>query len=394
MATDVHPVPTIQTSSYSNPKLVFDGLLDTGASRSLISSKLARKLDGVIEYGDGIHLTCANDTKVSTLGKVIMSIVLGNREIHHEFLVCDKLVFPLIIGNDIILREGIVPNPIRASFHFDSEPNVEYPMGSSLGKIAFTVRKRSENEMSEINNRTAELLAQYPMVCRKDNMIGQTDYITHKIETTGEIVADHPYYQSPSQAAEIDRQTKGLLQNGLIRSSRSPYGFNVVLAKKATGSWRMAINYKKLNAITKRNAAPMHNSNVILRLLPTGGYYSTIGMKSGFWQIKLDEESIEKTAFYANGSLYEWLVMPFGLKNATATFVTLMNKVLDGYVGKFVLVFVDDIIIFSKTLEEHLHHLRLVLERLKEFNLTVNMEKSHFAKRRRIFRSRGYSRRT
>jgi hypothetical protein len=147
----------------------------------------------------------------------------------------------------------------------------------------------------------------------------------------------------------------------------------------------MTINYMPLNKITAKNSTPMPKANIILRLIPTGGWYSSIDLKSGFWQIKMHPDSVNKTAFYANGNLYEWLVMPFGLKNAPATFVSLMNRVLEGYILKFCFVYVDDIIVFSKTFEEHLEHLNLIFKRLEEAGLTINADKSHFCKREITF---------
>src|SRR6185369_15656793 len=125
----------------------------------------------------------------------------------------------------------------------------------------------------------------------------------------------------------------------------------VVLDQKPDGSYRMCIDYKKMNSQTPLNAAPMQNMNSILRQIPEGYFYSCIDLKSGFWQISLSEDSIAKSAFCTEKGLWEFLVMPFGLKCAPKTFVGLMNHIFKKYIDKFVKIFVDDILIYSKTIE-------------------------------------------
>jgi hypothetical protein len=239
----------------------------------------------------------------------------------------------------------------------------------------------SELSPEAIQQRVQSILDQYPTVARKDGKFGQTDFTLHQIETTGPPPKLKPYRYSPKLTEEIRDQVQDLIRTGMARPSKSPYAAPVVMAKKKSGKWRMCINYIALNQQTKSNAGPMANCNTILRSIPPNYWYSVIDLKSGFWQIKLHPDSIEKSAFCTTEGHYEMTVMPFGLKNAPKTFHYLMNQVLKGYIGKFVDVFVDDILIWSKTLEEHLRHIEMVLERLKEANLTISGDKSDFAKR-------------
>ncbi len=225
-----------------------------------------------------------------------------------------------------------------------------------------------------------DLLYEFPNVLRLDGTLGQTHLIEHKIEYNGDVVKMRPKMWPPKLAAEIRGQTESLLENDMIEESSSDFGFNVALDKKSDNTWRLAVNYKELNKKSKLTSAPIHNSQHILRRLPGGGYFSRIDLKSGFWQIPLARESRHLTAFYANGKLFQWKVMPFGLSGAPATFITLMNRVLDGYIGDFVFVYYDDIIIRSDDFESHLHHIRLVMERLNNANLTINLKKSSFAR--------------
>lgn len=177
-----------------------------------------------------------------------------------------------------------------------------------------------------------------------------------------------------------------MLDKGYIRETQeTKYNANIVIAQKPNNEIRMAIGYKKLNGITKDNLYPMPKISYILKRLPTGGYFSKIDCRSGFWQIAMDEESIKYFTFNFEGKLYQFLVMPFGLKNSPSTFVSLMNTVLNGIIGRYCYVYVDDIIVFSKTLEEHFEHLNDIFERFKKAGISISLEKSKFCLREIAF---------
>jgi len=329
---------------------------------------------------------CANNTTLEIIGKANLTILLGHKYITHDFYVSNEVAHQCIIGTDIIKPYGIVLNAHKDIFFFDDDPIKTYPLLDGCQKLIFMMQPQVSNfdkvPIREIDYKIQELISEFPTVCRTDNTIGQTDMMVHKIELIkDEIYKERPRFYVGAEAAEIERQCQDLLQNGLIRRSKSPYGFNVVLDKKQDGGYRMTVNYKKLNKITKLNATPMHNANNILRLLPVGGIFSKIDLKSGFWQIRMHEDSIPYTAFYGNGVLYEFKVLPFGLVTAPATFVTLMNRVLEGYIIKFCYIYMDDIIVFSKNEELHLQHLRLIFERLRDAKLSINLKKCSFAKK-------------
>lgn len=359
--------------------------MDSCSSVSIMTEKLAKALNLDITY-ENDEIKCANDTSHRIIGKATLIFQLGHKYIAHDFYIAVKQAFPCIIGNDIEKIYGVVKNPKRDLFYFDDMPHVHYPLLDGCEKLLFLMQPTVSlpKELTPSDPYELELqhiIAQYPTVCRTDGTIGQTDLIVHKIELTkDEIMKERPRMFTGIEAVEIQKQCKALLEQGLIRESMSPYGFNVVLDKKQDGSFRMTVNYKKINKITKPNATPMHNANLILRLLPTGHIFSKIDLKSGFWQIKMDESSVEKTAFYGNGILYEFLVMPFGLVSAPATFVTLMNRVLRDYIYKFCFIYMDDIIVFSKDKDDNLRHVKMIFEKLKEARLSINLAKSSFLK--------------
>src|SRR5271169_653822 len=175
------------------------------------------------------------------------------------------------------------------------------------------------------------------------------------------------------------KQVEELLQRGLIRESSSPWGAPVLfVAKKMPGEWRMCIDYRMLNAKTLRNAYPLPRITECIDKLGKATNLSSIDLTSGFWQIRVAEGDIPKTAFNTRYGKYEFLVMPFGLTNAPATFQTLMNTVLRPYIDKFVLVYLDDILVYFNSVKKHREHLKLIFQALRDNGLLARLDKCVF----------------
>ena len=212
-----------------------------------------------------------------------------------------------------------------------------------------------------------------------DAELGHATAIKHHINTEGRgPIRLRPYRSSNKQQEEIKKQTDKMLQQNVIRPSDSPWAAPVVLVEKKNGDMRFCIDYRKLNSVTKKNSFPMPRIDDTLDMLHGKKFFSTLDLAAGYWQIELDEESKEKTAFITGQGLFEFIRMPFGLCNAPATFQRLMNHVLRDLIGIRVLVYLDDIIIFSNSLEEHLTHLREVLLRLRNAGLKLKSDKCDF----------------
>ncbi|KAJ0640404.1 putative nucleotidyltransferase, Ribonuclease H [Helianthus annuus] len=177
-------------------------------------------------------------------------------------------------------------------------------------------------------------------------------------------IARAPYRLAPSELEELSKQLQELLEKGFIRPSSSPWGAPVLFVKKKDGTFRMCIDYRELNKVTVKNRYPLPRIDDLFDQLQGSCYYSKIDLRSGYHQLRVREEDISKTAFRTRYGHYEFLVMPFGLTNAPAVFMDLMNRVCKPYLDKFVIVFIDDILIYSKSQEEHEQHLRLILELL------------------------------
>ncbi|GJT99834.1 putative reverse transcriptase domain-containing protein [Tanacetum coccineum] len=191
-------------------------------------------------------------------------------------------------------------------------------------------------------------------------------------------VAKSPYRLAPSKMQELFGQLQELQDNGFIRPSHSPWGAHVLFVKKKDGSFRMCIDYRELNKLTVKNRYPLPRIDDLFDQLQGARHFSKIDLRSGYHQLRVHEDDIPKTAFRTRYGHFEFTVMPFGLTNAPAVFMDLMNRVCKPYLDKFVIVFIDDILIYSKSKEEHEVHLRLVLELLKKEKLYAKFSKCEF----------------
>ncbi|KAI3730615.1 hypothetical protein L1987_61787 [Smallanthus sonchifolius] len=191
-------------------------------------------------------------------------------------------------------------------------------------------------------------------------------------------IARSPYRLAPSEMQELSNQLQELLDKGFIRPSFSPWGAPVLFVKKKDGSFRMCIDYRELNKVTIKNRYPLPRIDDLFDQLQGSSYYSKIDLRSGYHQLRIQEDDIPKTAFRTRYGHYEFMVMPFGLTNAPAVFMDLMNRVCKPYLDKFVIVFIDDILIYSQNKEEHAEHLKLIMELLKAEKLYAKFSKCDF----------------
>ena len=179
---------------------------------------------------------------------------------------------------------------------------------------------------------------------------------------------------------EAEKMLKELLAKGFIRPSRSPWGSPMFLVDKPDGGKRMVIDYRGLNAATTRNRYPLPRIDELFDQLQGARYFSKLDLRTGYWQIRVASEDVAKTAFTSRHGHFEWLVLPMGLTNAPAEFMALMENTFRDELNKFVLVFLDDILVYSSTMEEHERHLRVVLTRLREQKLYAKWSKCTFVR--------------
>ncbi|GKC54412.1 putative reverse transcriptase domain-containing protein, partial [Tanacetum coccineum] len=338
-------------------------LFDTGTDRSFVStafSSLINIIPTKPDYGYDVELADGRIIWVNTLIRGctlnflnhpfnidLMPIEMGSFDLiigmdwlskYHAIVVCDEKLFRVPFGNETL------------TFHGDESNN---------GKRQ--VEEKRLEDVPIVQDFPEVFLEDLPGIPPALQVEFQIDLIPGVVP-----VARAPYRLAPSEMKELSDQLKELFDKGFIRPSSSPWGASVLFVKKKDGSFRMCIDYRELNKLTVKNRYPLPRIDDLFDQLQGSSVYSKIDLRSGYHQLRVHEEDIPKTAFRTRYGYYKFQVMPFGLTNAPAVFMDLINRVCKPYLDKFVIVFIDDILIYSKSKQEHEEHLKLILEFLKK----------------------------
>ncbi|GKD85208.1 putative reverse transcriptase domain-containing protein, partial [Tanacetum coccineum] len=245
-----------------------------------------------------------------------------------------------------------------------------------------SVTKKETEDKSEVKRlKDVPTVQDFPEVFLEDLPgLPPTRQVEFQIDLVPGVVpmARAPYRLAPTELQELSTRLQELSDKGFIRPSSSPYGAPVLFVKNKYGSFRMCINYRELNKLIVKNRYPLPRINDLFDQLQGSRVYSKIDLRYGYHQLRVQEEDILKTAFRTRYDHYEFQVVPFGLTNAPTVFMDLMNRVCKPYLDKFVIVFIDDILIYSKSEEEHAEHIKLILELLKKEELYAKFLKCEF----------------
>lgn len=239
----------------------------------------------------------------------------------------------------------------------------------------------------EQKTKIVNLLQKYSRVISKHPTdLGKTHLFKHRIDTADHLpIRQQPYRKSLKEREIIKKEVDKLLDANIIRESTSPWAAPVILVRKKDGNWRFCVDWRKLNKVTKKDVHPLPRIDDTLDRLADALYFTSLDFTSGFFQVEIEEEDKEKTAFVTPDGHYEFNVLGMGLCNSPSTFQRLMYKALRGLMWTVCMAYMDDIIIFSKDFESHLSHIEQVLEQLEKANLKIKPQKCTFATHRLLF---------
>ena len=376
-------------------------LVDPGATHSFISVPFTERHQIESQPIDSRMVVSVPNGDTMISGRIVPGsrLVIQNKDFPAYLIVLSIHDFDIILGMDWLSKHRATldcykkevrlvrpeePGVIFRGIRREITPSLINAMTASKmlrkgcqGYLAFIVDRRQEGTRLE----DIPIIKEFPDVF-PDDISGlppdrEVEFTIDLIPET-EPISIPPYRMAPAELRELKAQLEDLLSKGFIRPSISPWGAPVLFVKKKYGSLRLCIDYRQLNRVTIRNQYPLPRIDELFDQLQRSRVYSKIDLRSGYHQLRVQESDVPKTAFRTRYGHYEFLVMPFGLTNAPAAFMDLMNRVFQPYLDRFVIVFIDDILVYSGSSEEHSEHLRIVLQTLRERQFYAKLSKCQF----------------
>ena len=376
-------------------------LVDPGATHSFISVPFTERHQIESQPIDGRMVVSVPNGDTMISGRIVPGsrLVIQNKDFPADLIVLSIHDFDIILGMDWLSKHRDTldcykkevrlvrpeePGVIFRGIRREITPSLINAMTASKmlrkgcqGYLAFIVDRRQEGTRLE----DISIIKEFPDVF-PDDISGlppdrEVEFTIDLIPET-EPISIPPYRMAPAEMRELKAQLEDLLSKGFIRPSISPWGAPFLFVKKKDGSLRLCIDYRQLNRVTIRNQYPLPRIDELFDQLQGSRVYSKIDLRSGYHQLRVQESDVPKTAFRTRYGHYEFLVMPFGLNNAPTAFMDLMNRVFQPYLDRFVIIFIDDILVYSGSSEEHSEHLRIVLQTLREQQLYAKLSKCQF----------------
>ncbi len=381
-------------------------MIDTGSDLSIIDEEEALRLGLQIDNSANIQMGAANKLPFRSVGKAYCQMQVAKVKRMMEMAVVPHFICPLLIGKEWLfalkptfnfaqLKVTFFDKGISSSTSIRAMPIEDDRTSYEVMAMQYFNQLDEEIPTVPSTNRTPEYTVgelETNDQCRANGLLQRYNHLfaTMAINTTttgvehtipiGDAQPIHcaPYRTSIKEREEIRAQLDVMLENAVIQPSASPWAAPVILEDKKDGTKRFCVDFRKLNAVTTRDSYPMPRIDDMLDLLGQSLYFSTMDLTNGYWQVPIAKQDVQKTAFITPFGLFEFLVMPFGLANAPATFQRLMDSVLAGLKWHECLVYLDDIIVFGATFEQHLERLERVFERLDKVGLRLKAKKSVF----------------
>jgi len=370
-------------------------MIDSGAEINVIGSELIKKLKVKKIQSHILAMQGVTGSKETVDKWVEISVVMENgSHIKIEAAVLPSLGENLILGMPFILSINAVPHfhkgILESKFgsvelyigkRMKPREALAHAISADLPEIEKQKLKKilKEVNLNRSQRRKLKVILKRHRSLWMNNRRGCTNVLQHRIQVSTEYpIVQRPRRHSIEDQQIIDKEIDKMLSDGVIRLSDSPHASEVVLVKKKTGDWRFCIDFRLLNKYTILDKHPLPRIQDLLRSVRHSRYFCALDLRAGYWQIAMSPSSIPFTAFRTHRGLFEFLVMPFGLSNAPASFQRLMEKILGDLWWKGVLVYLDDILIHGQTVEEVLEKLEIVLSRLSKAGLTLNLDKCDF----------------
>ena len=353
-----------------------EGLLDTGSSKTLLAADIFFRLVKTqhrtsLLTPTNLGLQSVSGHRLNVLGKTQIFIAnAGSLDVY----IVENLRNQLIIGIDAIsFGSGTIDLPNKNFFWFGKN----WPL---LGERASQVIGTVESPFTTIHPQINSLISKFSQIFSCQNSTLSTCTLQPiRIITEGAPICQRAYRTPLLKRQTISKAIDEMLAQGIIQPSCSPWASPVTLVPKPDGSTRFCVDYRKLNQVSLKDRYPLPQVADICDGMQGASVFSTIDLKSGFHQIRVDPRDSEKTAFICHRGLFEFVRMPFGLANGPSHFQRIMDLVFSDLLGQCVMVYIDDIVIYSKNLTDHFSHLETVFERLAHFGLQIKAEKCKFA---------------
>ncbi|GKD27477.1 putative reverse transcriptase domain-containing protein [Tanacetum coccineum] len=358
---EANPDSNIVTGTFLLNNHYASMLFDSGADRSFVSTTFSTLLDITPDTLDVSYAVELANGRISKTNTVLRGCTLGLLDWwakYHTLIVCDEKVVRIPYGDEVLIVRG----------------------DDCDGKTQVT-SKKTEDKSEEKRLEDVPIVREFLKVFPEDlTGLPPARQVKFQIDLVpcDAPVARTPYRLAPAELQELSTQMQELSDRGFIRPSSSPWGALVCFVKNKDGSFWMCIDYRELNRLTVKNRYELPRIDDLFDQLQGSRVYSKIDMRSGYHQLRVREEDIPKTAFRTRYGHYEFQVMPFGLTNAPTVLMDLMNRVCKPYLDRFVIVFIDDILIYFKSRKEHEGHLKLILRLLKKEELYAKFSKYEF----------------
>lgn len=346
-------------------------LLDSGATRSIIGKsgwEILQDLGVTVDNELSTECFVADGSPSQSIGSVRLPVKLKDQVRVINFLVVPNFKPAVILGVDFWTAMNITTNIHDGTWDFS-------PIVCTAETQAALVNQRdlSPAQLSQLNT----IIDHH--FCKMGNKLGCTNLVEHKIITDAEPIKQRYYPVSPKVQEHVNIELNKMLADGVVEPSNSPWSSPILLVRKPDNSYRFVVDYRKVNAVTRKDAYPLPFVNAILDRLRDARYLTSLELKSAYWQVPLSDSSKPITAFTVPGrGLFQFNRMPFGLHNAPATWQRLMDRLFGVEFDQYVFVYLDDIIIISPTFEKHLEILEKILSRISNAGLTLNREKCKF----------------